>query len=234
MKRSLTIVLLAGVLASGCGQTTDDPAAALKGSWSFDEAGGDEVADASGSGNTAKIRNGARDAGGALAMNGGNDGLVVVPLTDSLRSTDTGITVAAWTYRTASHNVAIVAHGYPTLFFGFHGPQFKWEFQTAGSHAVECYADPKFEALLDRWIHVAATYDGWRARLYADGAEICSKWWPGSIKMPELPFTIGGYLDDKNQIVDEITGRLDDVRIYNRALTPTQIEALHAERLHAP
>jgi hypothetical protein len=44
--------------------------------------------------------------------------------------------------------------------------------------------------------------------------------------MPEVPFTIGGYLEDSGRIVDEITGRIDDVRIYARALSAAEIRKL--------
>ena len=37
---------------------------------------------------------------------------------------------------------------------------------------------------------------------------------------------MSGYLDDSGRIIDEITGRLDDVRIYNRALSPTEIRSI--------
>lgn len=46
--------------------------------------------------------------------------------------------------------------------------------------------------------------------------------------MPDVPFTIGAYLDDDQKIVDEISGRIDDVRIYARALSASEIRALAA------
>jgi hypothetical protein len=33
-------------------------------------------------------------------------------------------------------------------------------FELANGRTMECYADPKHEAKLDRWVHLAATYDG--------------------------------------------------------------------------
>jgi hypothetical protein len=221
-----------GLIVVGCGAFTDaptDPAANLVGWWKFDEGLGNVAADASDHRNTATIVNGAwgtGHSGGALSMHGVNDGIVTVPLSDSLRSTTQEITLMAWTYRDAQHNVAVVSHGYPTLFFGFHGAQFKWQLELANGRGAECYADPKYEAALGRWIHVAATYDGWVAKLYADGVEVCRKWTWGDIEVPDVPFTMSGYIDDAGRIVDEITGRLDDVRIYNVALSKKQIRQI--------
>ena len=189
--------------------------------------------DSSGHGNSGTILNGewgVRDDGGALLFDGGEDRVVTVPLSDTLRATATGITVTALAFRTEEHNVALVAHGYPTLFFGFHGSQFKWQVSLDNGRSGSCYADRKYSADLDRWYHIAATYNGWVARLYVDGEEICKDWTWGSIKMPETPFTIGAYLDDHGKIVDEMSGLIDDVRIYSRALSAREINSLAAER----
>ncbi len=221
-----------GFFLVGCGAFTDepaDPAANLIGWWKFDEGVGNLAADASDHRNTATIVNGAWGTGrigSALSMHGANDGIVTVPLSDSLRSTAREITVMAWTFRDAQHNVAVISHGYPTLFFGFHGAQFKWQIDHANGRLTACYADPKYNAELGRWIHLAATYDGWVAKLYADGVEVCRKWTWGAIKVPEVPFTMSGYIDDSGAIIDEITGRLDDVRIYNVALSAQQIRRI--------
>jgi hypothetical protein len=208
-----------------------DPDDGLVASWPFDEGVGNVVSDESGNGNTGSIEGGAWGEGrhgSALVMDGGNDGIVRVPLSESLRRTSDEITVAAWTYRTAVHNVAVVAHDYPALFFGFHGPRFKWQIQLTYGKQCACYADLVHEAVPDRWIHIAATYDGWFARLYADGVEICRDFAWGSLAMPDGPLTLAAYLDKQGAIVDEITGRVDDVRIYDRALSSDEIRALVA------
>jgi hypothetical protein len=226
-------VCLAALVACLCACTPGsgelDARRDLVGEWRFDEGAGNAAADSSGHDNTARLSRaawGPGRSGSALALDGGNDDSVRVPLSASLRRTRDAITVAAWTYRDATHNVAVVSHGYPALFFGFHGEQFKWQFEREGGRQTACYADPKHIAAPGRWIHVAATYDGWSARLYANGEEICRDWTSGALTMPEVPFTIGGYLEDSGRIVDEITGRIDDVRIYARALSAAEIRKL--------
>jgi hypothetical protein len=208
---------------------TSPPDQALVGRWKFDEAQGVTAADSSGHGNSGTILNGEWGVGAhgrALLFDGGEDSVVTVPLSDTLRATTSGITVTALAFRTEEHNVALVAHGYPTLFFGFHGSQFKWQVSLDNGRGGTCYADLKYRAELNRWYHVAATYNGWVARLYVDGQEICKDWTWGAIRMPETPFTIGAYLNDEGKIVDEMSGLIDDVRIYSRALSASEIKVL--------
>jgi concanavalin A-like lectin/glucanase superfamily protein len=218
------------LLPAAC--TTPPPDQGLVGWWKFDERQGQTAADSSGHGNSATILNGDWGEGvdsGALLLDGSGDSLITVPLSDSLRATGKAITVSALAFRTAEHNVALIAHGYPVFFFGFHGPQFKFEIALDNGRGAACYADDaKFHADLNRWYHVAATFNGWVARLYVDGQEICNDWTYGSIKMPNVPFTIGSYLDDHGKIIDEMTGLIADVRIYDRALSVGEIKALAA------
>ena len=199
----------------------------LVGHWTFDEGTGSTANDISNYGNTAIIENGGWGAGkiaGALAMNGGDDSIVSIPLTDSLRGTTNTITVMAWGYRTANHNVALISHGYPDLFFGYHGPQYKWQIRNEQGTFAECYAG---NAPLNEWQHVAATFNGSTAKLYANGVEICSRPLSGSIPMRDLPFLISGYINTNGQIIDEITGKIDDVRIYDRVLNGTEIQEIY-------
>jgi hypothetical protein len=201
--------------------------------WTFNEGSGTTTADASGKGNTGTIRNagwGGGKIGNALQMNGGNDSIMTVPLSDSLRSTAAEITVMGWAYRTAAHNVAVIAHGYPTLFLGFHGQQFKWQVVNEKDESAGCYADPKYQAVLNQWFHLTGTYDGRTARLYVDGVQICREWLSraGGIKMPDVPFTVSGYLDTTGNVVDEITGMIDEVRIYNRTLSADEIQNIYS------
>ncbi len=210
---------------------TPDPngpnASSLVGHWTFDETSGTTANDSSSYNNTATVENGGWAAGkvaNALSMNGGDDSIVRIPLSDSLRSTSSNITVMAWGYRTANHNVALISHGYPDLFFGYHGPQYKWQFRNQDGTFAACYAG---NAPLNEWQHLAATFDGSTAVLYANGIEICSRPLSGTIPMAESDFLISGYINGGGQIIDEITGKIDDVRIYNEALSQSDIEAIY-------
>jgi len=73
------------------------------------------------------------------------------------------------------------------------------------------------------------TLYGKKIHLYVDGKEICTARLTGLIAMPNAPFTISGYRDKKGKIIDEITGKIDEVKIYNRALNDKEImQAMNA------
>ena len=69
------------------------------------------------------------------------------------------------------------------------------------------------------WIHLAATYDGSALRLYVNGVLVATKPAIGSITTTNLPLHIGG-----DALNEWFNGRLDDVRVYNRTLTPAEIQ----------
>jgi hypothetical protein len=72
---------------------------------------------------------------------------------------------------------------------------------------------------LNTWTHLAATYDGSALRLYVNGALSTTFLVSGTLAPTTNPLRIGG-----NTIWGEyFRGLIDDVRIYNRALTPTEI-----------
>jgi len=224
--KKLTAALALLLLTTSCGKGRED---GLVARWTFDERAAETVMDASGNGNDGALANGGYDAGllgSALKLDGSDDSVMRVAVSESLKATRKEITVAAWAYRTEGRNVAIVAHGYPTLFLGYHGMQFKWQISLDNGRSGVCYADPAYKADLQRWQHVAATYSGWVARLYVDGQEICNDWTWGAIRMPDVPFTVGAYLDDDGTIIDEMNGLIDDVRIYSRALSTEEIREL--------
>jgi formylglycine-generating enzyme required for sulfatase activity/tRNA A-37 threonylcarbamoyl transferase component Bud32 len=71
------------------------------------------------------------------------------------------------------------------------------------------------------WYHLAMTRTGSVFRIYVDGIEKSSEQWPGAMAPPTAPLTIGeaeGYYP--------FNGMLEDVRIYDRALTAAEIKAI--------
>ncbi len=85
-------------------------------------------------------------------------------------------------------------------------------------------SDPEvFE--LEAWAHVAATYDGTDMRLYVNGTEMASLPLTGQIDTnPSVLAAIGNQPDGADN--RPFDGLLDDVRIYNRALTDSEIALL--------
>ena len=71
------------------------------------------------------------------------------------------------------------------------------------------------------WTHVAMTYDGTALRLFVNGTQVATEAAAGSIATSTGALRIGG-----NGISPEwYAGLVDEVRLYNRALTATEIQA---------
>ena len=172
--------------------------------------------------------------------------IVVIPMSDSLRAIKHEITVMAWTYRTARRNVAVLAHNYPKgLFFGYHeytdGDKagtavFKWGIDAVdGSEIAECWQATQElgQAPVNRWYHLTGVFDGQHAKLYVNGTRICTATAPEPVDVPisEHPITISGFLDsgDGPSLKDEIIGKIDDVRVYNRALSDAEILEIYQQ-----
>ena len=94
------------------------------------------------------------------------------------------------------------------------------------------YGDDVFKANFwepDVWHHICLTYDGTTARLYADGVEVASA--PKSWNLTRSRAHIGRQVNDYVEFWD---GAVDDVRIYNKALTLEEIvQAMRGDPLLA-
>ncbi len=193
--------------------------------YSFDEGAGQSVSDASGNGNTGTISDGTwvTDGrfGGALAFDGAND-MVTVADVAALDLTD-AMTLEAWVYPTAlsgwrtvmlkeaSNDLAYALYAHDNA------PRSAGYASIGGSTSVQG-ADT---LPLNTWTHLALTYDGAVLRLYENGVEVGTQSVAGAIATSSGPLQIGG-----NAVWGEyFSGRIDEVRIYSRALTSTEIQS---------
>lgn len=78
------------------------------------------------------------------------------------------------------------------------------------------------------WHHVAATYDNDMMRAYIDGIEVASTEAHGLINMTDDPISIGRKGSTATVDGDYFLGLIDDLRIYNYALTEAEILELVA------
>ncbi len=70
------------------------------------------------------------------------------------------------------------------------------------------------------WMHLAVTYDGTTMRLYTNGVQVASRAQTGAIATSTNPLQIGG-----DSIYGQyFAGMIDEVRVYNVALTAAQIQ----------
>jgi concanavalin A-like lectin/glucanase superfamily protein len=91
--------------------------------------------------------------------------------------------------------------------------------------------DPVLEAGV--WMHVAATWDGATMRIYRDGVEVGSMAKGGSAVAvdPTVSAAIGSqpsdaFDTDPSHVAKFFDGLIDEVRIYNRALSETEVRYL--------
>ncbi len=79
----------------------------------------------------------------------------------------------------------------------------------------------------ESWTFLCATYDGEMLRFYKDGKLIEEQKAKGKPWRKSAPLFIGAKQDGAGY--DYLTGALDELRIYNRALSPAEVSQLFAQ-----
>jgi hypothetical protein len=77
----------------------------------------------------------------------------------------------------------------------------------------------------NEWIFVAGTYDGQSMRIYTNGIIAGQTNVSGSIATNNEALAIGENLDDSSDFFD---GAIDNIRIYNRALSSSEVQQIYA------
>lgn len=91
------------------------------------------------------------------------------------------------------------------------------------------YNAPNFTIIPQVWQHYAWVYNGSTIALYLNGNLVGSSAASGTITSTAVPFAIGkSLLSGFNFIYD---GRIDEVSVWNKALTPTEIQDMMANEL---
>lgn len=204
--------------------TVATPLSGLVAAYSFDEGAGGSTTDASGKNNTGTVSNAtwttAGKYGGALTFNGTN-ALVVIPNSTSLNVTNE-ITQAAWVYPTASKTGWSTVMHRETDAYYLHasspaGAMLPASGATFGG--TESYLAGTSVLPLNTWSHIASTYDSASLKIYINGVLSSTKAVSGSVQNNTNPLRIGGNFP-YGQFFE---GRIDEVRVYNRALSAAEI-----------
>jgi hypothetical protein len=226
--RRLVVALALGIALLPLVLTAAGPVGAastgLVASYSFDEGSGTAALDSSGGGKTATVV-GASWVGGrfgsALAFDGVND-RVDLPALGTFY--DGGFTLEAWVNKTGTKtDVATVGTWVGGTQNG--GPML-WVHNAVGRHyltlnkAAAGYLDSARSPVVGQWQHLAATYDGATARFYVNGVETANRPHVGNVGDSNT-WRVGAYGPGPGGFFD---GLVDEVRIYNRALSPTEIQ----------
>ncbi len=212
--------LLGAVLLVGL-SSSEARGAGLVAAYAFDEGGGSTVADASGNGNTGTIHNATWMTGGkygkALSFNGTSARVTVLDA-PSLRLT-TAMTLEAWVNPSTATAVwrDVIYKGNDNYFL--EATSTRGGVPGAGGTFGEVYGTAPLAT--NTWTHLAVTYDGAALRLYVNGAQVGSVARTGPIQTSSNPLEIGG-----DGIYGQyFRGAIDEVRVYDVALTAAQIQA---------
>ena len=78
------------------------------------------------------------------------------------------------------------------------------------------------------WHHIALTNDGKALRLYVDARAVSPKPLPAGLALPTAQIPLGGSRSDPRDRYGPLShsGTYDELQLYNRALTPTEIAAI--------
>lgn len=160
----------------------------------------------------------------AYSFNGSNS-YISVPASASLNSPTTGCTQAAWVYL---YGTSLVGSGFNPLLMkslttenGFMyrmiaNPDYIGAaFNTWNTAMSAAQATP-----LNQWHHVATVFNGSTVRYFYDGAFIGTQPMVMTITADNRPLTIGA---DTPGVFEIFNGKIDDVCIYNRALSDADI-----------
>jgi hypothetical protein len=201
----------------------------LVAAYGFEEGAGTTLFDLSGNSNTGTLSNGpvwvtTGKYGKALRFDGVND-LVNIPDTNSLDLT-TGMTLEAWVNPTSTLTGwdTVLFKGYSTgLIYTLYAngdSNFPYTYITSNNAEHGMGGGARLQA--NTWAHLAATYDGSVIKLFVNGVQVNSLSYAGTILTSNQVLSIGG-----NTIwTDEgFSGIIDEVRVYNRALTTSEINA---------
>jgi hypothetical protein len=198
------------------------PPTGLVAEYAFDEGSGTSLADASGNGHTGTITGATwvpGHSGDALSFNGTGAFVDLGSLGTFYQS---GFTLEAWVKKSGSKKDAAVlgswtASGGPMIWVDHLAGDYQL---TLGTSGLSGYLDSGATPVAGQWQHLAATYDGTTARFFVNGVEVANRAVSGSIGASDL-WRIGAYSSPAGGFFD---GTIDDVRIYNNALSAAQIQ----------
>jgi subtilisin family serine protease len=194
----------------------------LVAAYGFNQTSGTQVVDASGQGNTGTLSNGTWSAAGknGAAVSFTTNGFVTIPDAPSLDLTS-GMTIEAWVRPTSNT-------GWRTVVLKEDVGGLAYALYSSNGSRPAAYVHTNADVglngtaalALNTWTHLAMTYDGTMLRMFVNGVQVGSMALTGGIAATSGVLRIGG-----NSVWSEYyRGLIDDVRIYNRALSVTEIQ----------
>src|SRR5262249_48260304 len=197
--------------------------------WKFDEISGTSASDSSGNGNSGTLVNGpvwtAGRIGNALYFDGINDS-VTVPDSNSL-DLSSSFTLSAWVNPASTFTDfrSILVKNYSYYLYasvaGYCGDGTPLGGFSGATNTTVCQPSP---LPINTWTHLAVTYNGSTLTFYRNGVAGATSTVSGTLSPTTGTLQIGG-----SQFGEYFKGLIDEVRIYNRALTETEIQATYQQ-----
>ena len=206
----------------------------LVGNWQFEGNFNDSSGngnDATAHGDTAIVNDPER---GQVAILDGNGDYIEIPHSNSLNITGEQISLAAWVYfdDVSGPPEIIIAkvfnnttHQSPYFSYGLHiltngQPRF-WQSLAGGAANIPAPSDQFFQS--KQWYHLSGVYDGSAMTLYINGQAVAVRNVSGAINGYNSLLRLG----TNGGLTEQMSGKLDDVRIYSRAMSAEQVLNLY-------
>lgn len=203
----------------------------LKLYYALNEGTGTSCADSSASGLTGTMSSAGWAAGkvGSYCADLSGSKSISVGTSNTLNFTGTALTIAAWIYPTSfSRYYRIIERGgtYPSVQFSLVVEQTTgklWFDLNRSGLGSPCKSVTALS--LNTWTHIAVVYDGSTTKMYLNGSQNQSLSYSGSItSFSGSQCYVGRGTGGTG---DEWPGKLDEVRVYDRALASGDITALY-------
>ncbi len=235
--------VVTSINATGTSGNSPEAFAAPTDQWvhlKFDETNGTTASDSSGHGELGTLVNGASwtsngKIGGAVSLNGSSQ---YVALPNGVVSSLTDTTLSAWVYLNATSawirlfDIGTSTNNFMflTLHNGSNVPQFSID--PSGGTSQSIYGTSAFPTGV--WTHVAVTLTGSVGTLYINGVQVGQ-----NTSMTNTPNLLGtttqSWIGHSEWSADPyLNGQIDDFRIYARALSASEVQALAATAVPPP
>ncbi len=210
----------------------------LVGWWNFNEGSGTTAGDISGYDNHGNIIgatyvDGVPGTGGtALSFNGSSDYVSIPSNTLLKNSVKNSFTISAWVNSNATgdqYGIFTISGSYTNGWTVYlrQGPQFSFIGFIDGS-STGTKTTPAGEIKSNEWYNIIYSFDGSRIRGYVNGELKHNSTLEGEFDINPTNNTLTGR-DPSIASPGYWNGLIDDVRIYSRALTAQEIQALYAQ-----
>jgi len=158
----------------------------------------------------------------AYDLDGAND-YAVVPASESLEMSDTDeVTVSAWVNKDTPQGgwIAIFQHSDTSYNLQFASGMYPTFTVHDGGYTIATATNDISDG---DWYHLVGVFDGDDTEIYVDGNLAATKDSADEIDSASSPAGIGENVDQSGRHLD---GQLDELRVYNRSLSPDEVRNL--------